>query len=905
MKKLSKSFILTLTCIDKLGEDTMLTIKIINNELRVTNGQTSFVETGPFTKVPAVQLAERFNSEFPREESAMFQLQGEPNQELQAFRQEVSEAWNHPVIFESEVTSSIEEALKKEKEKMSWLLRYYGYHPGKDEYAVESLLTTGNGFIGLRGTTPEMKISENHYPATYLAGLYNTAISEVSGQKIKNEDFVNAPNMQRMTLKIDGEELIFDASQIQGLQRTLDMRTGVFASTTRFLTKTGKELEVVAKRVVSMENMHLYALSYQVTPLNFTGEIELMSVSDGGVYNYNVARYRSLTNTHLDVVEQEAVDGKTSLIAQTRQSNIKILQQSELKSETISLDKVTTEITKTAIYQTIPVIVTKGETVTFEKIVSVFMAKEGEKLPEKVLSDQNFPSFDEVKRTSAEAWNTLWAQAEIKVSGDIMSEKMLHLHTYHMLVSGSPVANSTLDASITARGLHGEAYRGHIFWDELFILPFYIIHFPETARQLLLYRYHRLGAAKEAAKKEGYEGAMYPWQSGLDGSEQSQELHLNPITGEWGEDHSRLQRHVSLAVAYNVWLYGNNTNDRLFMVDYGIELLLEIAKFWLSKTTFDEEKGCYSIAGVMGPDEFHEAYPGSQTGGLTDNAYTNMMVVWLFEEIEKIYQTYDADSLKRIQKKVALTSKQLAEMEHIKHNLHLEINSEGIIAQFEGYFDLEEVDWTFYKEKYGNIYRMDRILQAEGRSADEFKVAKQADSLMIFYNLHKSRVDQILTDLQCELPEDYLEKNLAYYLERTSHGSTLSRIVHSQLASIVDDRQLAWKLYQEALRSDYQDIQGGTTAEGIHAGVMAATLFITLTTFAGIDIRQDRIHIQPHFPEQWKELSFKMSIRGINFSISVSEETLEIEADQEATIMVENKSVHLLPAKQVTIQLGE
>jgi trehalose/maltose hydrolase-like predicted phosphorylase len=454
---------------------------------------------------------------------------------------------------------------------------------------------------------------------------------------------------------------------------------------------------------------------------------------------------------------------------------------------------------------------------------------------------------------------------------------------------------------VTARGLHGEAYRGHIFWDELFILPFYIIHFPETAKELLLYRYRRLEMAKKDAKKAGYEGAMFPWQSGLDGTEQSQELHLNPISGEWKEDHSRLQRHVSLAIAYNVWQYWHNTNDVAFMEKYGLELMLEIAQFWQSAATFDETTQRYFIDRVMGPDEFHESYPNAEKGGLKNNAYTNMMVVWLFEEIERLSEQLSSEIVQSIQVKAGITQQQVEKMAAMKHQLGLEINEDGIIAQFEGYFDLKDLDWAHYKEKYGNIYRMDRILNAEGESADAYKVAKQADSLMIFYNFSKEQVRLILEDLNYQLPNDYVERNLNYYLERTSHGSTLSRVVHAQLAAMVDDKDLAWKLYQEALYSDYRDIQGGTTAEGIHAGVMAATLFIPLTTFAGLDIRKEMISFEPNLPEPWNAIAFNLTIRGIHLHVNATKTALQVTADQATTIEVNGHPIEVTANKQATI----
>src|SRR5699024_5907788 len=192
-------------------------------------------------------------------------------------------------------------------------------------------------------------------------------------------------------------------------------------------------------------------------------------------------------------------------------------------------------------------------------------------------------------------WEKLWQKAAIEVTDDLMSQKLLNLHTYHSLISASPNGNHDLDVSVTARGLHGEAYRGHIFWDELFIFPFYVLHFPEMVKDLLLYRYRRLKKAKKAAQNIGLQGAMYPWQSGLDGSEQSQDLHLNPLSGQWKKDSSRLQRHVSLAIAYNIWFYWHNTQDTAFMNDYGLEMLLEIAHFWKSVATFDKKTNHYII----------------------------------------------------------------------------------------------------------------------------------------------------------------------------------------------------------------------------------------------------------------------------------------------------------------------
>lgn len=783
---------------------------------------------------------------------------------------------------------------------LKWEVTYHGYRPGKDEYSVESLLTVGNGFMGLRGTMPEMEISDAHYPATYLASFYNTAASVVSNQTIYNEDFVNAPNLQKIYLIVDNERIVFEKDQIKKLTRTIQMKSGLFTANAIVTTKTGKEIAILVKKIANMEHTSQYSIHYAFMPLNFSGDITIGSEADGAVYNYNVARYRSLTKEHLDIVKLDAQHTKALLIAKTKNSNITVTQYSELFSDNIDLTQLENTLTDKVVCQQITITATKNTWYHLDKTVSIAQRRQNE-LPLVIdLTKVSLPDFEKSAAQSANAWQILWEKAAITVTGDLMSQKLLNLHTYHLLSSASPNGNKGLDASITARGLHGEAYRGHIFWDELFILPFYIIHFPKTAREILLYRYRRLQAAKIDAKKAGYKGAMFPWQSGLDGTEQSQELHLNPISGKWKEDHSRLQRHVSLAIAYNIWQYFNNAQDENFMKQYGLELMLEIAHFWESAAQWDQETRRYFIPHVMGPDEFHESYPNSDQGGLKNNAYTNMMVVWLFEEIQRLQEILPTDFAATLEK-TAITSETLQRMADIKNRLALEINEEGIIAQFDGYFDLKDLDWDYYKEKYGNVYRMDRILNAEGHSADEYKVAKQADSLMIFYNFPKQKVDEILQDLNYDLPHDYVTKNLAYYLARTSHGSTLSRVVHAQLAAMVDDQDLAWQLYKEALYSDYRDIQGGTTAEGIHAGVMAATLYIPLTTFAGLDIRQEVLNLTPNLPKAWESLAYKLKIRGVHFDIALTHDEIIITADETIIIHVCGKPVTLEKGIQTTI----
>jgi beta-phosphoglucomutase family hydrolase len=787
----------------------------------------------------------------------------------------------------------------------NWLLTYNDYDP-KKEKSREALLTVGNGFFGTRGAMEESKPGEINYPGTYIAGLYNRLATPIAGRDIENEDFVNVPNWLKISFKIDDESW-FDPNQatIEKIHRQLDFRTGLLTKVMVVVDEEGRKTKIESYRMASMENMNMAAIRYRITPLNYSGQMSFCSSLDGTHKNDGVKRYSSLNQQHLEPVEQGGSGAATYLKVRTTQSNIEIAEAAKLHFSVAGIEQhVEYGVSSDdgIIYTIIDHQAKEGETIELEKIVSIYTSQFDERdIHRKALLDvENVSSFEELLAGSSKVWEEIWQKADIRIEGDRASQRLLRLHTYHLMVSASP-NNKKLDASVTARGLHGEAYRGHIFWDELFILPFYDIHFPEVAKSILMYRYRRLEKAREYAKEYGFQGAMFPWQSASDGREETQVVHLNPLTGDWGPDHSSLQRHVSLAVAYNVWQYFHLTNDTEFLEKYGLEMYLEICRFWASKCELNLETGKYSIKKVMGPDEFHEMYPDAKEGGLKDNAYTNLMVSWMMKITPELFSKLSAGAVEQVMQKISLTNEELNSWSKIQKNLNLIISPDGIISQYDGYFNLKELDWDYYREKYGNIYRMDRLLKAEGKSADDYKVAKQADMLMTFYNLDKEQVDQILSDLDYKLPADYLARNMNYYLTRTSHGSTLSRVVHAQLALIAGDKDLSWELYSDALASDYNDIQGGTTAEGIHAGVMAGTILIAVTAYAGVDLREEILQINPSLPEQWKSMKFNFNFKNVHYLLTITKNSVNILADQKSVAQIFGERYDLQPGQAVDI----
>jgi len=789
-----------------------------------------------------------------------------------------------------------------EMEQNSNRLVYHDYDVAK-ERSREALLTVGNGFFGTRGAMEETSSNKINYPGTYVAGLYNRLTTPVAGREVENEDFVNVPNWLPVSFKIEDEPWFNpNEAKIVEIRRTLDFKTGLLMRMMIVEDEEGRRTKIESCRFASMDNMHLAALRYKITPLNYSATISIYSSLDGTVKNEGVERYKSLKSKHLVPVAQGGEGAVSWLEVKTNQSGITIAEAAKLslKNGNSNLEAFGVSSDDGIVYTYMDVDAREGKTIILEKLVALATSLETNGDVRTFVLEQIEPAtnFDELFHKSSAAWGALWDEADIHLTGDRASQRLLRMHIYHLLVSASP-HNAKLDASITARGLHGEAYRGHIFWDELFVLPFYDIHFPDIAKALLMYRYNRLEKAREYARQHGYKGAMYPWQSGSDGREETQVVHLNPVSGKWGDDYSSLQRHVSLAVAYNVYQYFHITNDHGFINQYGAEMFFEIARFWADMAQFDEKTGRYSVEGVMGPDEFHEKYPGADKGGLKDNAYTNVMIAWLFKKSQELVETMETESKNALFNAIGISDAEIAGWQEIRKKLNLIINEEGIISQYDGYFDLQELDWDYYRKKYGNIHRMDRLLKAEGKSADDYKVAKQADTLMIFYVLNKDTVDELFADMGYHLPDDYLEKNLRYYLARTSHGSTLSRVVHAQLANMIGDDRLSWELYYDALESDFNDIQGGTTGEGIHAGVMAGTLMIALTNFAGIDIRGNKLTIDPKMPERWKTLFSKLHFKQIWWNVEVSNEKVILSADKEAKVNVNGTGIDVKADEKV------
>ncbi|MFC9267339.1 glycoside hydrolase family 65 protein [Streptomyces zhihengii] len=759
-----------------------------------------------------------------------------------------------------------------------WLWEYEGYDPAAERLR-EALCTLGNGYFATRGAAPECTAGDAHYPGTYAAGCYNRLTSTVAGREVENEDIVNLPNWLPLRFRTTGEDgpapwFSPDGEGLREHRQRLDLFGGTLERTARWATADGRVLLVRQLRLVHMGDPHLAALRTEFTAEGWSGEIEVEAAVDGGVTNSGVARYRRLDGAHLVHVDPgDGDDGSGTgggddgaadvvwLRCRTRTSDIRVGMAARTTADgAAGHERPRADHEADRAVQRLRLSLAAGEPRTVDKIVALHTSRDtaiSDPLHAAADRVRRAPGFEELLESHRTAWRQLWRRAALDVPGE--AGRILRLHLFHVLQTLSP-HTADLDVGVPARGLHGEAYRGHIFWDELFVLPYLNLRFPEVSRALLTYRYRRLDQARVLARDAGHRGAMYPWQSGSDGREETQQLHLNPRSGRWLPDHSRLQHHVGSAIAYNVWQYCEASGDAEFLHTKGAEMLTRIARFWADFADFDPDLGRYRIRGVVGPDEYHEAYPDADRPGLDDNAYTNVTAAWVISRALDLVRDLPEPRRVDLLERTGLGPGELEHWKEVSTRLYVPFH-DGVISQFHGYGELAELDWEGLRSRHGDIRRLDRVLEAEDDTVNRYQASKQADVLMLGYLFSPAELRALFARLGYELDDATWQRTVDYYLRRTSHGSTLSGLVHGWVLSRVR-REDAWAYCREALEGDIADLQGGTTEEGVHLGAMAGTLDLVQRGLTGMETRSGSLWFDPVPSPGLSEYGFTMRYHG-------------------------------------------
>ena len=716
-----------------------------------------------------------------------------------------------------------------------WVWEYEGYRP-EEEGIRETLCALGNGAFGVRAAVPGEESEGPHYRGTYAAGCYGRTSLSVEGRTVQCEAMANLPDWLWTRLRpLTGDEddepwLSVDSTEILSHHLRLDLRNGVLTRLVRYRDLRGRRTRVAQAVLVSMDDPALALVRTEVTAENWQGVLEVESALDGSVRNSQVDRYRAfggqyLTDFHCATRADEHI---VTVGCRTVGTGVSVgvaaatavLRENAARPSVRSLDADSTRPLRPRILLRLPVArAGKVEVVkTVAQLTSRTLSPEdvGERAAERAASA---PHPAELLARHQEAWRKLYHRSP-RPSASV--PKQVHrLHQFHLLQTTSPHITG-LDAGFPARGLHGEEYQGRVFWDELFAVPWLSQQWPRTARALLDYRYRRLPAARAAAAKAGLRGALYPWQSAASGHEATLPIVANPLSGRWTADHSALQRHINSAIAYSVDQYVRLSGDIAYLHARGAEMILETARMWASSAAQHFDGRRYHLVGVMGPDEYHDGYPGCPVPGLEDNAYTNVTAAWTLIRAHRLWCALPGQHRERLTALLSMAPDEPRCWLEISRRLHIPFH-EGVISQFEGWEDLAEFDWNGYRSRYPDLRRLDRILEREGDHPNRYRLSKQADTLMLGYLFTPEELMALLQHLGYPATTDTWQRTVDHYLPRTTHGSTLSAAVHAHVLNAIEHPAAA-EFVRRALRVDTDGADRSGTSYGVHLGATAAAL---------------------------------------------------------------------------------
>ena len=725
----------------------------------------------------------------------------------------------------------------------SWLIKEEGWVRSLQSVR-ESQFALGNGYLGSRSILEELPYDAK--PGTYIAGLYDKIGSQVA-------ELVNLPNPFNFKIMIDGEKLGVVTMDVIEHKRTLNLRNGLLCRHTVFRDSKKRRYDYQSIRFLSMHNKNIGVMQIVFTPLDDGINAYIETGIDTSVYNAGTVTEGR--KKHFRIKEVGQFNNEGYLVVETFSKLHTVISRSGFYYETRGR-KV---LAKDNIFE---LKIKKNQTIEFTKIFYVCMVSKDEDLDNaKRISEKNFRkafgnNYNSLLKKHIHAWEDLWNVAEISVWGAPDIENNLRFNIYHMLIAA--VKNNGL-SSIGAKALTGEGYHGHVFWDaEIFVFPFYLYILPEVARNMLLYRYKRLDAARVIAKKYGYKGIMFPWESaGLGGDE----------TPGWAKDldgkiiriHTgKMEHHITADIAYAFYQYYNLTRDEGFLKNYGYEVLFETARFWTSRVEYNKKRKDYEIKHVIGPDEFHT--------DVNNNAFTNMMAKWNLLIAYKMFQRVRRLSpkvFKKLIKKIGLSARESTGWKNIATHIRMNMNNKQIIEQFAGYFRKKRIRITNWDENFMPIFK-ERL---SPRDYAKTQLVKQADVIMLLYLL--SDVFNVKTKKQ----------NYDYYIDRTLHKSSLSLPIYALMAIELGDRNRAYRLFNAAMHTDISNVHNNTK-DGVHVACMGGTWQVLINGFAGVKIQHEILSISPKLPRMWRKVLFSLYWRGIQLRLEIKNNKVRIQLIQ-------------------------
>ncbi|WP_243207242.1 glycoside hydrolase family 65 protein [Mediterraneibacter hominis] len=764
------------------------------------------------------------------------------------------------------------EHYKIEKEKNRLWLTENSYAP-LYELKTESIFAQCNGYMGVRAVHPFLSVEESR--GMFLCGVFDKAYeNEVT-------ELVNCPDITWFGIEIDAEKIHTDSTKLHSCTRKIDILSGELRLFYVFELSTGTLVEIEVKRFASLDNKHLFMQSYRVHICNGIGKnIKITTGINGQITNSGVSHFHSVTER---VYDREVMESRGEL----EENIVTVLTACTIKTGTVAKKDFT--LKRRSIYGIYSF--TEENDIEIEKAAYIYQGGETEDCRARRYMDC-FKNTGYQKQfcMHRKQMQNFWRKAGIGIEGNGLEQQAaISFSQYHMLGMTPP---DRAECSIAAKGLTGEGYKGHVFWDtEIFILPFLIYTYPEKARQLLMFRYLGLEKARQKAKEYGYQGAMFPWEAAKTGEEETPKYAaLNIHTGKANRVWSGIKEyHVTADVIYAVEQYFTVTGDREFMEQCGYEMIFEAAKFWVSCAKWDETEHRYCIYDVIGPDEYTEH--------INNNAYTNYMAEFCVKTACRYARQLKEGGHKECSRLEQRTGflEYLEKFEEFLSKIYLpKPGRNGIIPQDDTFLSkpcLQEI------EKYKSSQVKQAVLLDYSR--DEIvnmQVLKQADVIMLF-------------DLFPRLfPDDIVRKNILFYEKRTLHDSSLSYCVHAQASAYTGDKKAADRFFKKALFIDLND-NPYDSADGIHSASMGGIWNCLIFGFAGVRFTGTEVWIRPCLPENWKEISFFLTLCKIEIQFAVSEKRIVMEATKELKeplyVCVEDKRYTFVRSLELYRDTGE
>ena len=747
--------------------------------------------------------------------------------------------------------------MKYNQEPRGWLIEedvFDPAHTGK----CESIFAQGNGYLNLRCAPEETYIATNR--GAFITGTFDKAMAD------EVTELPNLPDITAMELTADGERFTLAQGETQQYSRVLDLRTGEVRRRVRWRSPGGRELELTFRRFVSLDNEHIAALSVDVTPLSGPLTLRLES----GVSS----RSSNSGSQHLTEGEMRLLDGRIlRLTSCTGQSKVPVCVHS-LHRFSVEPRQSLPVMQRRRFVMRYDFSLQKGETLHLEKLACYHTGRD---VPFTAYGEQNGTTdghlvaeagerlalsladtgYEKLLAASAARWARYWQENDVRVdSPDVLDQLGLRFALYHLHIM---IKRDDSRVGIGAKGMTGEGYKGHSFWDtEMFLLPHYLLTDPAAARTLLTYRFRSLPGAFSKAAENGYKGAMFPWESAW-----PDDGEVTPLFG--GADiltgksipilTGMIEHHVTAYVAWGVCLYYQATGDDDFMEKYGCELLLETGRFWESRLEWRQEANRYEIRDVIGPDEYKEH--------VDNNAFTNYLAAFAMERaarcIDEMGEKWPSAQAK-LAARYDLPALSSALREKAGKLYLPQPNADGLVPQNDQYLHLEAIDLTKYKRQQGvsSIYEDYSPIQM-----NRLMVSKQADLVMLL---------RVLPEL---FDEETRRKNFVFYESRTLHDSSLSHGQHCILAAWEGLTEMALSLYRSAVAIDLGP-NLSSSDDGIHSASMGNIWQCVVCGFAGLKWHADGLSLENHLPQGWRSIAFSVVWRGARLAVTVTPDKLEV-----------------------------